>query len=595
MGRAKWIYLGICWVLIALPLAAADGNATAFPDVMVDLSGRLFDQTLPFDVPFTIHGAVPADTVTVKVDYIGHRRPFTVDECDRGAPPSCQPTCTEDSDGVFACRWQPPGGAILWRRELPPPSGDTVTFRVPVPPLDASSYYSVRFRIEGPLSDEALQAFQTRAQAALGELLAEIPNDDATTADNERLRQVMVRELQAVSGPGLQIAGETLFDLAVAYDDLPDSAVLDFNQLVGDVLQAQGRVKSNLIQRSLQQPQLEANLATIAGSASLDELIRALRAEGAPPTPTATSGLIQELMSRHADALALADLTADERANLALGLAADATDPKPTLTEDATPATATTFTAGYRQTTSRLRQLQEWLRSLVTGGNRGLLDQAVAASDTLTDQNVTHLQSLLGTLDAARQRSFALANFASQVGTALEARATAVASLSQTVRARARSSAIQVNASTVSSFKTQQKWYISADFGFAYGPDVDKVVPYVGTNIYLQPVNKNAPLSVRGGFLRRFAFTLGLTVKSLADSSPQTRSDLWDSNSLLVGVGYRITDSGRLGVGALVFNEQDPNPLIDEESVTVSPYLSLSFDVDVLSFFKQFSGLFPNT
>jgi len=106
--------------------------------------------------------------------------------------------------------------------------------------------------------------------------------------------------------------------------------------------------------------------------------------------------------------------------------------------------------------------------------------------------------------------------------------------------------------------------------------------------------------SRRGGFLRRFAFTLGVTVNSIADggsggdmgSARGTRKNLFMGNSLLLGAGFRLTDSVRLGAGAILFKKLDPNPLIDDETLTTSYYVNLSFDWDVLGFFKKFGPFF---
>ena len=58
------------------------------------------------------------------------------------------------------------------------------------------------------------------------------------------------------------------------------------------------------------------------------------------------------------------------------------------------------------------------------------------------------------------------------------------------------------------------------------------------------------------------------------------------SNSLLLGGGLRVTPSMRLGGGVLVFRETDPNPLIDQKSVAVTPYVSFTADVDVAQIFR---------
>jgi hypothetical protein len=41
-----------------------------------------------------------------------------------------------------------------------------------------------------------------------------------------------------------------------------------------------------------------------------------------------------------------------------------------------------------------------------------------------------------------------------------------------------------------------------------------------------------------------------------------------------------------LGGGLVLFQENDENPLVDERSLAVTPYVSLSFDVDLVGAFK---------
>jgi len=47
-----------------------------------------------------------------------------------------------------------------------------------------------------------------------------------------------------------------------------------------------------------------------------------------------------------------------------------------------------------------------------------------------------------------------------------------------------------------------------------------------------------------------------------------------------------VTPSLRLGGGVLVFRETDPNPLINQKSVAVTPYVSFTADVDVAQIFR---------
>jgi len=118
------------------------------------------------------------------------------------------------------------------------------------------------------------------------------------------------------------------------------------------------------------------------------------------------------------------------------------------------------------------------------------------------------------------------------------------------------------------------------------------MVFYAGSNIYFRPINKAAPLSYAGTFLHRFALTVGITttVKDPSRRADDLRSNPDDkdaSNSLLLGAGLRITPSLRVGAGVLVFKESDPNPLIEQTSVTATPYVSFTADVDVAGIFKS--------
>ncbi len=128
--------------------------------------------------------------------------------------------------------------------------------------------------------------------------------------------------------------------------------------------------------------------------------------------------------------------------------------------------------------------------------------------------------------------------------------------------------------------------YVSADAGLLYGTDIKTAALYIGTNIYFRPVNKRAPLSEKGSFLRRTAATIGFTVTSIADDN-RTRSDMFGHQSLVLGAGLRLTPSMRAGAGALVFKERDRNPLISRSSVVTSPYVSLSFDLNVGAMFER--------
>lgn len=134
--------------------------------------------------------------------------------------------------------------------------------------------------------------------------------------------------------------------------------------------------------------------------------------------------------------------------------------------------------------------------------------------------------------------------------------------------------------------------YISADAGLVYAGKIRKSAVYLGANFYLHPVNKDVPLGQKGGFRRRFAFTLGLTLQGIADARG-TRENLFHTQAMVLGAGYRVSQYIRAGGGWLVFRERDPAsfPLTRDTRVAVTPYVSVSFDVDVGAHLKRLGGL----
>lgn len=153
---------------------------------------------------------------------------------------------------------------------------------------------------------------------------------------------------------------------------------------------------------------------------------------------------------------------------------------------------------------------------------------------------------------------------------------------------------VAIDSSTVYGFQARQKMYLSADIGFVGGVgDVEEVVPYLGTNIYFRPVNKEAPLPPFWQSpqpLSRCGLTLGVTLDGIAKDGE--RADLFSDYSVVGGLGCRITESIRLGGGAIVYQELDPNPLIDDEKLAAAPYVSISVDWDVREFFVGINRLF---
>lgn len=146
---------------------------------------------------------------------------------------------------------------------------------------------------------------------------------------------------------------------------------------------------------------------------------------------------------------------------------------------------------------------------------------------------------------------------------------------------------VMLQASNIGSFLTRQKSYISADFGILYSFDAEQGLPYLGTNVYFRPVNKQAPLTGWSPW-KRLGATIGLT---LGEFDTDRAEPLFSSQNLLTGVGFRVTEAIRLGGGVVFFREKSADSLSTEKVTVFSPYASVSFDADVQALVNWFTKL----
>jgi hypothetical protein len=191
-----------------------------------------------------------------------------------------------------------------------------------------------------------------------------------------------------------------------------------------------------------------------------------------------------------------------------------------------------------------------------------------------------------GAIALAEDDVFALVDNTKAIQNALLERGTALDRLADAVK-RAAESVVIVTGATTGNYSTFKNYYVSVDAGLVYPFEIDNVLPYIGVNLYLRPVNKDAPLN---GLARRFAITIGITVSSVSDGRSETRDDLFGSQALLLGAGLRLLPSVRAGAGALLFRKLDPNPLITRKSLASVPYVSLSLDWDIAKTLRVVTG-----
>jgi hypothetical protein len=153
---------------------------------------------------------------------------------------------------------------------------------------------------------------------------------------------------------------------------------------------------------------------------------------------------------------------------------------------------------------------------------------------------------------------------------------------------------IGLRATSSTTYKARANWHISLDAGALVAVDIREVVPYLGVNWYLRPVNKDAPLSSKCWsrcFGRRFSFTLGVSATSVKQTNRV--EDLVSGRAVLVGAGLRLTDYFRVTGGTLIVKtyvdglDKRPRP-------HALPAAAASLDIDVINLLgKVGSALFP--
>jgi len=151
--------------------------------------------------------------------------------------------------------------------------------------------------------------------------------------------------------------------------------------------------------------------------------------------------------------------------------------------------------------------------------------------------------------------------------------------------------AILVSATTTNNnFVTRSNSFITADIGVALLPSIGKMVPYLGTNIYLRPINQDRPLFIKDLFTgkdfdRRFSLMLGLTYSTLAKDG--YRENLMSTFNLITGAGLRIADFVKVNGGVVWYTKLNTNPLNTNNTVRGLGFVSLSFDLQIKTVFHK--------
>ena len=582
-----------------LPVSAQSGNTPPFTAIELDLSAAsgLLNRTLPFDVPFFLEGAVPAAVTAIDA---------------ARAPMAPSDDCRQlDSDD-----WT---DSPQWRASSPvSPANGPRRFSLLFQPLNVNALYCFRFTTTRELPIPDLAQFRddaiTTLDTALRRLLPQprvtspleivysvnLSTNDTlrigTSLRNSVLQRFRNSAPQVGDAEDLRVTSNTLLDLAdtaAAHDRLQSflSDVADAQELIYDSVGNLNTTTTQVVQSLdglLQNPlanDIEESLPTQAEQdapviTAFVERLNLLRS-------AAQEGGSQDLR----DVLGLAPL---------LRLDSGFLNPPPesfwtTVTVDGL-CTVPGIDTRIAQLTTTMAAFREVV-PLIGEEAIGTLALDDAERQNLAAEFRRQVRVSSDHMETAR---YELTGF---VNEGVCGRRRALEQAADNVRLEVATNARMIG-TTIADFITRSRRHFSADIGLAVA-QMGEIFPYIGVNIYCRPVNREAALTGPygvGSRGRRASFMLGVAwtdnlvrddqragVFSSGHSLVETLGGTSDV-MLVVGGGYRVTDAIRVNGGLLVFKAHDVNPLSSRKNLDGSPFVSMSWDWDVVGSLRGLFG-----
>lgn len=521
-------------LLLALPVEARPDAATVRVDLVSDSVGR----RLPFDVPFQLEGEAPPGTTRVEMLVQWKTRDAAFVE------PSAGPAAVSGTDSAGR-------------------------FRLQAPAIPADRDVRFDLLLERSLTENGRRLFRQDVEALLRREMA--PGREGAQAADARLRDgiraAFSRALAEGRAAGVPQGDLTLASPAALYDAgaTPQQVEEEMARLSREARAARSGLEAAVRRQEDTVQSLAAALAEIQEAGALAALVAGLQArpELDPRNPGSALALSEE-----ARAIALGE------------------DPPVPRLLGAGPAEVAAAREAHRRNARALRELRDWTQALVlAGGAQRRHVDALVAAGALSDAQVRTLARLQadGAIRRAESWATVLEDYAADAERALAAQERALVAMLGDLEAAAVGVVVRERASVTGS--TAAGLYVSLDLGLLYGFEVDRGALFAGVNVYLAPVNKDAPL--RGASLRkRLSVTVGLTLTDMRQEDDDRFENLiGDRWNVLVGMGLRVTGSLRLGAGALLLLKNDPNPLVLDRSLGAVPYVTASLDVDVRRLF----------
>ena len=150
--------------------------------------------------------------------------------------------------------------------------------------------------------------------------------------------------------------------------------------------------------------------------------------------------------------------------------------------------------------------------------------------------------------------------------------------------------------SYVYNFKARNEMAITPVFGYAYygfQKGFGGFTPYMGFQVNFQGVNRDDPFNQikRKTVWQRLCFTTAWTLVAMEEKNK--RDDLFDKSSLITCLGFKLGHIVMLNAGGLWFKQEDPNPIVTNKKIAVTPVIALSLNLEVDKLLNGFSKLIP--
>lgn len=545
-------------------------------EVPLDLRSGALRSVLPFDTPFLLTGDPPDGVLGIEgvwcdVTNAPDKKTLASLVNERGELEECpigQPPAGTSKDPLPIKGWSGD------------PEGDPANrkFYLFVPQrLEADHTFLFQFTLEREIQEADLAQFQAKAASALDEEFRDLPAGSLSRSGwqpvEERIRSILAHQPRR---PNEKIVGTpgSLFGPRREFPDDPpwiEEFQAAFNtqlnrQNVLDGVNAKGTGA------------LFSQLLALRNDPALEHLDASVR----NLTVEQRSGIDVVLTAKVIEALK--NLTSDDAflADVAMAAVPLAGEPAAESSDLTTTPLSARWKAKeidpYLDHAGKTVEALESLQSFV-----GVAPQLAPLQQPLGDFTEGSIAGLKAEIRTALGPARTVQANLGRLQSLLSRRTAAIAEVAGYIR-RTAESQVQVVASSRGGFTTRAQNHISLDLGLLYAGKIGEVLPYAGANFYTRPVNRNVPLSEVGGFRRRFSLMMGITTSSLqetADGGRVLRDDLVANGGLVLGAGYRLSDTARISGGILVFEENSPNPLIDDLEIATEGFVAISFDVAI--------------